>query len=323
MPWNFFASITSDPMLYGYRGLLVDWDFASCCYALNGEDEASFPDEVDWRPDDFHRDYCPYRRLVGLGVMRDFCRVVEASIGGAKTLTLADYVKQIQGRTFARDRIQPVYRPIEDGGSLRHDLPLDMVNLGNADTLRIQRSGAMLESETEMCQADGAQKRESDKDVVALVAVTSHAATSSAKVVTSKAANTLGKSGTASPRQTNSTGSSVSSTSETNRLSPPKAIFNRVFPKTTGPTNTGFHRSDAVARSSSDTSDEDAQLEPNGLDDSPVRNNALSGPETKTSPAAYSPGGVDVDNDFLHTAVHTTSALSEVVSRRSTITSDV
>lgn len=307
--------------------MLVDWDFASCCYRLNGEDEASFPDEVDWRPDDFHRDYCPYRRLVGLGVMRNFCRVVETSVG-TKTLTLADYVKQIQGRMFAKDRVQPVYRPIEDGGSLRDELPLDRVNLGNADTLRVRRSCAKSETVTEMCQVDGIRKIQSDEDVVALVAIATHA-------TKSKAANTTGNSRTVSPRrQTNSTGSPVSSISETNPPSPQtRATSNSVLPKTTRPTNTGVRCSDAVARS---VSNKDAQFKPNVTDDSAVKNNTLSGPdvirkaevvtvvETKTSPAAAeSLGGVDVDNDFLQTAMNTTCVSSDAVSRRSTITSDV
>lgn len=332
-PWNFFASITSDPMLYGYRGLLVDWDFASSCYRLSGEDEASFPDEVDWRPDDFHRDYCPYRRLVGLDVMRDFCRVAAGT--GTKTITLADYVKHIQGRTYARDRVQPVYRPIEDGGSVGDELPLDRVNLGNADTLRLRRSSwARSETVTEVSQADGGgmRKRQSDEDVVAMVAVATHAPKSPVGGVTSsKAVKTTGNSRTVNPRQTNSTGSPVSSSiSET--TPPPKAIFTSVNPTYATPTK---HRSSDAA---SAVSNKDAQLtKPNGKGDSAVRNNTLSTvPDvtrrsevvtviertTSSSPVSSDSLG-DVDVDLLRPAMNTTCVTSNVVSRRSTITSDV
>ena len=80
-PWRFFTSSYNDPMLYGYRGLIVEWDYVSAAladcagvcsdvamttayYRLNGQDEASFPYEVDARPDDFHRHYCPYLSLI-------------------------------------------------------------------------------------------------------------------------------------------------------------------------------------------------------------------------------------------------------------------
>lgn len=122
-------------MLYGYRALVVDWDFAAGSYRLDAGDEGSFPDEMDWRPDDFHRDYNPYRRLVGLDAMRDFCSS-DRSTGA----TLGDYVMTVQGRSYARDRIQPVYRPVGDGAA--DDLPaLESVNLGNADTLRLRKGG--------------------------------------------------------------------------------------------------------------------------------------------------------------------------------------
>jgi hypothetical protein len=126
-------------MLYGYRGLIVEWDYAgsstiadncstattttavttSATYRLNGEDEASFTDEMDWRPDDFHRTYCPYRRLIGAGVMRQFNDATSRRSAGGNgavmtraTATLAEYVRRLQGEQYSRDQIQPVCRPI-------------------------------------------------------------------------------------------------------------------------------------------------------------------------------------------------------------------
>ena len=136
-PWRFYTSAWREPMLYGYRGLILEWDFATGAYRLNGEDEASFPDEADWRPDDFHRAYCPYRRLVGAAVMREYRRrltetgdggrgvVLPPAVGRAKTavetggkkqqLSFADFVRRLQGEAYSKDVIEPVYRPFGDG----------------------------------------------------------------------------------------------------------------------------------------------------------------------------------------------------------------
>lgn len=125
-------------MLYGYRGLVVEWDYGgmttvfdsattatttttvttSATYRLNGEDEASFTEDMDWRPDDFHRTYCPYRRLIGSDVMNQFTAAASQNGGGRgavvsrATATLSEYVRRLQGEPFARDQIQPVCRPI-------------------------------------------------------------------------------------------------------------------------------------------------------------------------------------------------------------------
>jgi len=124
-PWRFFTSYYHDPLLYGYRGLIVEWDYtaaadcssgvATTAFRLNGEDEASFPDEVDCRPDDFHRHYCPYRRLVGVGVVERFNRSstpAETTVELRASSSLAEFVRRLQGSPYARDQIQPVYRPV-------------------------------------------------------------------------------------------------------------------------------------------------------------------------------------------------------------------
>ena len=126
-PWLFFTSCYHDPMLYGYRGLIIEWDYtaaADCtgslsatttAFRLNVEDEASFPDEVELHPDDFHRQYCPYRRLVGVGVVERFNRTsksAEADVEMRASSSLAEFVRHLHGSSHARDQIQPVYRPI-------------------------------------------------------------------------------------------------------------------------------------------------------------------------------------------------------------------
>ena len=61
-----------DPLLYGYRGLAVLWDFARGGYTVDESSEGLnyFDEMVVSRYDDIHRLYCPYRRLVGADVMR-------------------------------------------------------------------------------------------------------------------------------------------------------------------------------------------------------------------------------------------------------------
>ena len=122
-PWLFFTSCDHDPMLYGYRGLIIEWNYTQAvdgtgstttAFRLNGDDEASFTDEVDLRPDDFHRHYCPYRRLVGLGVVDRFnqASTEKTDVELRASSSLAEFVRRIQGSSYARDQIQPVYRPI-------------------------------------------------------------------------------------------------------------------------------------------------------------------------------------------------------------------
>jgi hypothetical protein len=118
-PWQFFSSYYHDPMLYGYRALVIDWDYTSTTsttglpgYRLNGEDEASFPDLVDWRPDDFHRTYLPYRRLVGAAVIDQFMRSGQVGTDHVQSTSLAEFVNRLQGEWYSRDVIQVIYRQI-------------------------------------------------------------------------------------------------------------------------------------------------------------------------------------------------------------------
>ena len=140
-PWKYYvAPAESDPLLYGYRGLVIDWDFASSAYRINGEDEASFSQEAEWNLDDFHRQYLPYRRLIGVQVVQDFCRQRDEALGNVdespNRTSLADFVKKVQGESNSRDDIQPVYRPLD--GTDSKVLPcLDRINLGGTDVCRV------------------------------------------------------------------------------------------------------------------------------------------------------------------------------------------
>ena len=60
-----------DPILYGYRGLAVQWDFVNGGYTVeDGHGLNAFSEDMIHNYDDFHRLYCPYRRLVGADVMQ-------------------------------------------------------------------------------------------------------------------------------------------------------------------------------------------------------------------------------------------------------------
>ena len=138
-PWQFFTSARCDQMLYGYRGQMIEWDFVNQYYRLNSEDESTFSEEVSWRYDDFHRTYSPYRRLVGVDTVRDFCAAKRA-VGGASPPvatfpSLAEFVKQMNsGGVWVRDEIQLVYRP------LGVSVPLD-VDIASRDDIELTRIG--------------------------------------------------------------------------------------------------------------------------------------------------------------------------------------
>lgn len=127
-PWTFHArtaalastaDVASDPMLYGYRSLMMDWDFVDGLYRLTAADRVDYREEVIWRYDDFHRIYRPYRRLVGDGVMHGYLRWTASAASEEdddgqrrRNATLAEYLLGLQGVGCCRDDVQPIYRPL-------------------------------------------------------------------------------------------------------------------------------------------------------------------------------------------------------------------
>jgi len=140
-PWKFYTTASADPMLYGYRGQMVEWDFLQGCYRLNPYDEASFREEMSWRYDDFHRLYPPYRRLFGARAMKRY--YTEQARPGASPLTLNRFLLQaVHGAAYTRDAIQPVYRPLEPFTLAERD----GVDLSSADVPRVllpKKTGAV------------------------------------------------------------------------------------------------------------------------------------------------------------------------------------
>ena len=111
-PWMFRTSPASDPMTYGYRGQLVEYDFMQGVFRINRQEAINFAEEVSWRYDDFHRLYTPYRCLVGSKAMKRYC--VEQARSAKPPTRLDRYILQMfEGPGCTRDAIQPVYRPLE------------------------------------------------------------------------------------------------------------------------------------------------------------------------------------------------------------------
>lgn len=131
-PWKFYTTASADPMLYGYRGQLVEWDFLQGCFRLNPYDEASFREEMSWRYDDFHRLYPPYRRLFGARAMKRY--YTEQAGPGTSPLTLDRFLlRAVHGAAYTRDAIQPVYRPLEPFNLAERE----GVDLSSADVPRV------------------------------------------------------------------------------------------------------------------------------------------------------------------------------------------
>ena len=107
-PWQYMTSSHCEPMLYGYRGEMLDWDFVTGVYRVNSQDEASFTEEMTPRYDDFHRSYSPYYRLIGAAAMR---RYLAAAAG---TVRLQQYLAQLSDDAgYTTNTVMPVYRPLE------------------------------------------------------------------------------------------------------------------------------------------------------------------------------------------------------------------
>jgi len=123
-PWRFFTSSHSEPMVYGYRGQMVEWDFVNGHYKLNTDDEMCFSEEVCLRYDDFHRIYCPYMWLIGLDILLEYRAMVapparilsSANVSDAPAATpptLMQFVKQSRGGVYyIRDEIKLVFKPL-------------------------------------------------------------------------------------------------------------------------------------------------------------------------------------------------------------------
>jgi len=127
-PWQFMTSSHCEPMLYGYRGEMIDWDFVAGVYRVNAHDEASFSDEMTYRYDDFHRCYAPYYRLVGAAAMR---RYLTAAAGNVR---LQQYLTQLSDDAgYASGTVMPVYRPLE---LVEMELARGDIDIGSVDAPR-------------------------------------------------------------------------------------------------------------------------------------------------------------------------------------------
>jgi len=137
-PWSFHVSAACDAALYGYRGVLLDWDYFASAYAPVADDDGWFNDAARPNVDDFHRLYQPYRCLVGTELMQAYCAAASTS----QAVTLAEFVRtRLNGsQLVARDVVEPVYRPLKalSLGRLRR------ADFAGADLTRVGLTGVDL-----------------------------------------------------------------------------------------------------------------------------------------------------------------------------------
>lgn len=139
VPWKFYTSTHCEPMTYGYRGQLVEWDYVNCHFRLNSEEEAAMAEEVSWRYDDFHRLYSPYQRLVGHDAIESFfkSRVMSPveTPSSTGTPSLEDFVRQTRSGSYVRDEIRLVFRPL---GPVSGAWNLRQLGLDEMDVARVR-----------------------------------------------------------------------------------------------------------------------------------------------------------------------------------------
>lgn len=116
--WTFHTPKHSEPLIYGYRGLVVERDFrndAWATYRLDRDDALQLTDEAAVRHDDFHRMYVPYHCLVGTGFM-ERCRTTNKAANDDEILSR--YALRFRENGNTDKRFQLVYRPMAKS---RHD----------------------------------------------------------------------------------------------------------------------------------------------------------------------------------------------------------
>jgi len=112
-PWSFHVSAACDAALYGYRGVLLDWDYFASAYAPVADDDGWFNEEQPQADDitDIHCNYRPYRCLVGTELMQAYCTAASTS-DPPQAHTLAEFVRSRLDR-WSRDAVEPIYRPLK------------------------------------------------------------------------------------------------------------------------------------------------------------------------------------------------------------------
>lgn len=152
-PWKFYSNSESDPMTYGYRAQIVQWDFVRRCYRLSPNDESSFIEELPWRYDDLHRLYCPYFRLVCDLHLLDYYEWANFGDGGAnrgselnttgwnnyelRRLTVQGFekfIRQMRSGPHVRDELKLIYRSVAGFDQLPDMEPMktDLILLRNS-----------------------------------------------------------------------------------------------------------------------------------------------------------------------------------------------
>ena len=145
-PWTYHYATGTDPLIYGYRGQLIEWNFVEQCFELDDEENERFLEESIWRPDDFHRLYMPYRRLVGRKCMLSYISMPDKEDGTKQDLS--ERLKTEYDGNEEREEIQPVYRPLGKPEDDEEEVQFKNAKLDNMDLSRARLTEANLSGTT-------------------------------------------------------------------------------------------------------------------------------------------------------------------------------
>lgn len=107
--WKFFACRSDcDPHIFGYRGQLLEWDFANKVFKVHSSEKV-YNDERMYCVQDPHQQYLPFHRLVSNEFMQNYLQYTVS--GSVKDLSFEAFMKQEYGCGGSGQEFF-VYRPL-------------------------------------------------------------------------------------------------------------------------------------------------------------------------------------------------------------------
>ncbi len=133
--WSFFtASEDCDSDKYGFRGQMLEWDFAANVYRLNAEEDKMYCNSKMYQTTDVHQHYVPYSHLVSAEKMQRYLQHLQQDPGPVGQ-SFTDFNKQ-ERRYVDRDCDELlIYRPLSP---LARDSIWTKAVLENMDLSRFQ-----------------------------------------------------------------------------------------------------------------------------------------------------------------------------------------
>ena len=131
--WRFYVCHADcDPTVYGYRGLLLDWDYAGKLYRQQNT-EKLYTEEVPLNFQDFTHQYAPFHRLVGSDPMRRYLEYLNRTNNDQVSFDRYIHHEYGYGAGPGREELF-VYRPQH---LLPADLSWELAVLENMDLTRL------------------------------------------------------------------------------------------------------------------------------------------------------------------------------------------